>query len=245
MKAKPFRVVWASLALVTVLHARAGAATLEISYGVNLGGAQIMAADFGATLSKTLYSGTFKAKTTGVSKLFSKTRYVLTTQGKAKTGQLLPLVSQYERQKNGKTRTRKLVFDGTMIVTEGQDFPASALPALDSPVADPISAVFAMTVTDNPCNYRTRVFDGRDVYDISTRPKGGSAARPVCALTYKPIAGDDVDNGDTASQSYDITFATAAGAFTFVPINLTGSSKGVPFDVTATAVTIDGAALAF
>jgi Protein of unknown function (DUF3108) len=245
MQAKTSYALWASVAVLLLCQSPARGGTLDISYAVSLGGAQIMEAGFSATVSKSAYTGEFTAKTTGVSKLFSKTRYRLTTRGKVKTSQLLPIASDYERQKNGKTRNRSLAFEDSTILTEGQDFPPSVLPYLGSPVLDPISATFAMALIADPCNFRTRVFDGRDVYDIRTRPLGGTADKPVCNLIYKPVAGDDVDNGDRDTMTYDITFARAAGDFSFVPVSLSGSSKGVPFDVTATALSIDGAAFSY
>ena len=217
-----------------------------MTYEVNLGGAQIMAAEFRGQLEQGTYSGNFTAKTTGVSKLFSKVRLVLAAQGKRKGSTLLPTRFDYERKKNSKTKTRQLNFDATgKVVTDGQDYADTLLLPLASAVFDPISGLFGLTQTDKPCNSKRRIFDGSDIYDISTKPSGGTADKPVCALIYKPIAGDDVDDGDTESKTYEITFTRGTGDFPYIPVSLTGSSKGVPFDVTSKAVSIDGATIDF
>ena len=242
----PTKLLFASLILLSVWQTPGRAGTLEMAYEVNLGGAQIMAADFTGQSGQGNYSGTFSAKTTGVSKLFSKVRLSLVAKGRVKSGKLVPTRFDYERKKNSKTKTRQLAFDAAgKLVTEGQDYSETLLPSLSGSLFDPISGLFGLTQTDKPCNSKRRIFDGSDVYDISTQPSGGTADRPVCNLIYKPIAGDDVDDGDTESKTYEITFIRGTAEFPFIPISLTGSSKGVPFDVTASAVSIDGAAFSY
>lgn len=224
----------------------ASAGTLDISYDVSLGGARIMAADFTADKRADQYTGRFHAKTTGVSKLFSKVRLELSVNGRVAGGKLAPLQYHHERSKNGKAKERAVAFTNKgKVVTEGQDYPGTLLPALDGTLTDPISGLLTLTVTSKPCNMKLRAFDGRDVFDISTKPAGGDGNRLVCSLTYTPVAGNDVDEGDTDAKTYELTLVKATGDFAYIPIMLTGSSKGVPFDVTATNVNIDGTAFSY
>lgn len=220
------------------------AGSLDINYDINMGGARIMAADFQAVQDGGSYSGAFKAKTTGVSKLFSKVRLKLDVQGAVQDESLRPSAYSYERSKNGKSKTRDIRFTGKgKVQTDGQDYPTTLLPALDGVLTDPISGVLSLALTAKPCNVKLRGFDGRDVFDISTKPKSSGDGRVVCTLTYTPVAGNDVDEGDTDSKSYELTLVKGAGDFPYIPVSLSGSSKGVPFDVTATSVSIDGSAL--
>ena len=64
-------------------------------------------------------------------------------------------------------------------------------------------------------------------------------------MVYTPLAGGDVDDGDTAPIRYEITMAPMGEARGYMPIRVTGSTKGVGFEASATSVTVNGAALSY
>jgi hypothetical protein len=107
----------------------------------------------------------------------------------------------------------------------------------------------ASTQSRKPCFGTFRIYDGKDVFDLSLsfKKKITLASSPGlpgldCRLTSTPVAGKDVRNGDTEPQSYGLTLTpiTAAGQTLYIPVRITGSTKGVGVTVSASYLKVDG-----
>jgi hypothetical protein len=229
--------VWGSTAFA--------ADSVNADFDVSLGGARIMKASYAATIDGTQYTASFNAKTVGMSKLFSKIKLNLAAQGKVVDGAIRPQSYSYFRKKNDKTKERGLAFTGAgALKTDGAGYEADIVAAVSKGVIDPLSMVLKLSRSAKPCSGKHRAFDGRDVFDISLSG-GGGGGNVVCKITYKPVAGGDVAEGDTAPQRYEITLAPVGAGQGYVPVRITGTSKGAPFEANATSVSVNGTPLSY
>jgi hypothetical protein len=240
------RVVLLVAGMVFAVSAATAADTIAIDYDVSLGGSRIMKANYAAQLDDKTYTANFSAKTVGVSKVFSKIKLNLSANGQfTKTG-LLPVQYGYFRKKNDKTKERGLQFNGDgTLKTEGAGYEEPILAAVKKNVMDPLSMLLKISRLDKPCSGKHRAFDGRDVFDVSLSTISEDDGRLNCKLVYKPIAGGDVDDGETSPVIYTITLARTNTAQSYVTVAVSGSTKGVPFSVDARSVTVNGAGLSF
>ena len=218
---------------------------ISVDYDISLGGSRVMKADYSATLDDSSYSASLEAKTVGVSKWFSKIRLNMSASGGLSEAGLAPASYSYSRKKNDKRKERVLKFgpDGDLL-TDGTDYDASVVAAIKGKVMDPLSMLLKVTRSDEPCSGKYRAFDGRDVFDLSL--SGGNGAGVVtCKVIYTPVAGADVKDGETDVTRYEISFAPMGDNKGYVPVRLTGSSKGVGFEASARSVTVNGIALSY
>jgi Protein of unknown function (DUF3108) len=218
---------------------------ISVRYDVSLGGTRVMKADYSATVSDDSYTASLEAKTVGVSKMFSKIKLSLNASGALSSVGLIPASYNYSRKKNDKRKERSLSFSpkgGLMM--DGGDYGEGIRAALTAKVMDPLSMLLKLSRSDKPCSGKHRAFDGRDVFDVALSG-GGGAGTQTCKMVYTPVAGSDVEDGKTEPTSYDITLAPLGGGKGYVPIRIAGSTKGVGFEVTASGVSMNGAALSY
>jgi Protein of unknown function (DUF3108) len=241
------RVLMAAAATVALSCAPALAADEIIaSYDVSFGGARVMKANYFAKLSDGSYSASLDAKTVGVSKLLSKIKLNLSANGILKKADVTPLNYNYFRKKNDKRKERSLSFSANGdLVTAGADYDDNILKAINASVMDPLSMLLKLSRAKSPCAGKHRAFDGRDVFDITLSNSGNSGASVTCDVIYTPVAGGDVEDGDTEPKRYEITLAPLGSAHGYIPVRIAGTTKGVGFDVSATAVIVNGAALPY
>jgi Protein of unknown function (DUF3108) len=219
---------------------------ISAGYDVSFAGARIMRASYSATLSDGAYTTALDAKTVGVSKWLKKIKLNMNATGKLNTSGVTPGSYNYARKKNDKRKERSLSFASNGdLVTTGTDYDESILKAISASVMDPLSMLLKLTRTKSPCSGKHRAFDGRDVFDITLSETGKTGTAINCKVVYTPIAGGDVDEGDTEPQSYEITLVPLGSASGYIPVRIAGSTKGVGFDVTATEVSVNGTALAY
>jgi hypothetical protein len=234
-------------AVLSVLAANAACADDVISarYDVSLGGTRVMKADYSATLGDGSYSAALEAKTVGVSKLFSKIKLSLSASGSLTESGVKPATYSYARKKNDKLKSRNLNFapSGELIM-DGDDYGEGIRSALTSKVMDPLSMLLKLSRSAKPCSGKHRAFDGRDVFDVGLSGASKQGGAVTCKLVYTPVAGGDFDDGD-APQTYEITLAPMTGGIGYVPTRITGSTKGVGFEVSAAAVSVNGEALSY
>jgi Protein of unknown function (DUF3108) len=236
---------FAALLVLSPLQATA-AEQIAVNYDVLFGGARIMKASYSATLGDGAYAATLDAKTVGVSKLLSKIKLSLSANGSLQKANLTPQSYNYFRKKNEKSKERNLKFaTNGDLMTEGTDYDATILKAVNASVMDPLSMLLKLTRAKSPCSGKHRAFDGRDVFDITLSNGGKSGETLTCKIVYTPVAGGEVEDGDTEPKRYEITLAPIGNAQGYVPVRIAGSTKGVGFDVNATAVTVNGAPLAY
>jgi hypothetical protein len=234
-----------AIAVLMVQTAAFAADVISARYDVSLGGTRIMKADYSATLGDDSYSAALEAKTVGVSKLFSKIKLSLSASGTLSDSSVKPVSYNYARKKNDKRKERNLNFapNGGLVLNVG-DYDKGIRAALNSKVMDPLSMLLKLSRADKPCSGKHRAFDGRDVFDV-TLSGGKGAGTLTCKMVYTPVAGNDVDDGDTLPKTYEITLAPLGNGNGYVPVRLAGTTKGVGFEATADSVTLNGTALSY
>ena len=229
-----------------LLSGASAADTIAVDYDVSLGGARVMKANYSAQFDDASYAANLSAKTVGVSKVFSKIKLNLSASGRLTKNGLIPVQYGYSRKKNDKTKERNLQFNGDgSLKTDGADYEQPILAAVKKNIMDPLSMLLKISRSDKPCSGKHRSFDGRDVFDISLTTVGSENGRLNCKLVYQPIAGGDVDDGETEAVTYNLTLAPTNTAQSYVTVSVSGSSKGVPFSVDARSVSINGTALSY
>ncbi len=220
--------------------------SVAVDYDVSLGGTRVMKANYSAQFDDQTYTANLSAKTVGVSKVFSKIKLNLSASGRFTKSGLLPVQYGYFRKKNDKTKERNLQFNGDgSLKTEGAGYEQPILVAVKKSIMDPLSMLLKISRSNKPCSGKHRSFDGRDVFDISLTTVSADNGRLNCKLVYQPVAGGDVDDGETEPVTYNLTLAPTNTAQSYVTISVSGSSKGVPFSVDARSVSVNGAALSF
>jgi opacity protein-like surface antigen len=220
--------------------------SVNISYDVFLGGSRVLKAEYAAQFDDATYAANFSAKTVGMSKMFSKIKLNLAVNGRLSEDGLQPIQYAYYRKKNDKVKERGLQFksDGSL-KTEGAGYDAPLIAVLKKNVTDPLTMLLKISRSDKPCSGKHRSFDGRDVFDISLAQVSADNGRLECTLVYKPVAGADVNDGDTDAVTYGIRLAPTKTTQKYVTVGLTGSNKGVPFSVDATSISVNGAPLTY
>ncbi len=219
---------------------------ISVSYDISLAGTRIMKASYAATLNDVDYKAALEARTVGVSKLVSKIKLNLNASGSFSNNDVTPASYNYSRKKNDKRKQRSLKFaPNGDLVTTGVDYDASIMKAVSASVMDPLSMLLKLSRAKSPCTGKHRAFDGRDVFDVSLSSGSKNGSTVTCKAVYTPVAGGDVEDGDTSPKSYEITLAPLGTAPGYIPVRIAGSTKGVGFDVSATAVTVNGAPLAY
>jgi hypothetical protein len=216
----------------------------QIDYDVNVGGARIMKADLKVTIDSDDYNASLNARSVGMSKLVKKIKLNLDAKGEAEKPDLVPVSFNYERKKNDKTKRRKLTFNQGKLVSQGTDFEPKVLAAIGDNTIDPLTMLLKLGRSSNPCSGKHRAFDGRDVFDVTFANAKKTGRQLDCTLIYTPIAGGDVEDGETDKVNYKISFVEG-GTAGYLPVRVSGSSTGISFDVTATEVSLNGSALTF
>lgn len=238
------RIGWVFGLVMLALPVQA-ADVISVNYDISLGGSRIMKADYSASFDDDSYSADLEAKTIGVSKWFSKIKLNMSVKGGLNETGLTPASYAYSRKKNDKRKERVLNFaPGGALLTEGEDYDASILAAIKGKVMDPLSMLLKVTRSGKPCSGKYRAFDGRDVFDLALSGDSG-AGNVTCTVIYTPVAGADVDDGDTDATRYEITFAPMGVDKGYVAVRLTGRSKGVEFEARAKSVTVNGQPLSY
>jgi hypothetical protein len=108
------------------------------------------------------------------------------------------------------------------------------------------------TASENPCNASQRVFDGRDVFELTfsdagTGKLGGDAAYrgdvQNCQVRWHAIAGRSAEKGEP-DEVYGVSFAPLgtlpSGQTLWFPVSLTGTIKGLDFEAYVTKLGVDG-----
>lgn len=219
---------------------------VKARYEVTLGGTNVMKAEYNATLDGGQYQSKLTARSVGLTKLLSKYELSISAKGAVADADVRPASYNYARKKNKKLKERALTFgpDGNLDM-QGADYGDAVYASLKDGVTDPLAMLLRLSRSGEPCKGKHRVFDGRDVFDISLSGAAKDKGSISCKLTYTPVAGGDVDDGDTDPQNYMVTLAPLGGAGGYIPVGISGRSKGVPFSVTATDVSYNGTPVDF
>jgi hypothetical protein len=230
---------------------------IAISYQASTSGAPMMKASLAATLDGETYSASFNAKTTGVTNMLSKYKIGMNVSGTMAGSKLKPNRFTKAIDKKKKDKSADLAFekDGTFTLVT-QDGPveesADVMAAAKGKAIDPVSALLRFAVMQGaagakPCSGSLRTYDGRDVVDFTLGlvEKHGEAYE--CKLTYKSVAGRDVENNEGETVSYGLWLSPvpvpSSETPLYLPLRLTGSYNHLPVTVEATGVSVNGAAV--
>lgn len=228
--------------------------TVSISYQASTSGAPMMKAGLEATLDGETYSASFSAKTTGVTNMLSKYKIGMNVSGTMAGNKLKPVHFTKAIDKKKKDKSADLTFekDGTFTLVT-QDGPAEesaeVMAAAKGKAIDPVSALLRFAVAQGasgakPCSGSLRTYDGRDVVDFSLSLVEKSGATFHCKLTYKSVAGRDVENNEGETVSYGLWLAPVSVPSSesplYLPLRLTGTYTHLPVTVEATGVSVNG-----
>lgn len=244
----------AALVAGLAMVAPAVAETIELGYVVEVAGTMVMKAAYSAEIESGSFESSLFGKTAGMSDMFSGYKMNWSATGLYDEGQFSP--QSYENTRKKKSKKAKSTGinwqpNGAVLLSTGAAPPTAVLAALKGPSSDPLTAILKMASaqTKKPCSGKFRVYDGKDVYDLSLSFKkkitlAGATGQPglECGLTSTPIAGRAVEKGEDKPDSYGLILAPlkAGGQTLHIPVRITGSTKGLNVTVSAHYVKVDG-----
>jgi Protein of unknown function (DUF3108) len=251
------RLKWIMVAggsVVAVAAPALAGSTIEMRYAVEVAGAQVMKVSYSAAIAGSNFESELVAKTSGMSNVFSGYRMNWSAAGRYADGTFSPQSYENTRKKKSKkAKSTGITWEsGGVAQATGAALPSAVSAALNGTSSDPLTAVLKIASSQGkkPCSGKFRVFDGRDVFDLSLSLKkkitlASAAGVPglECSLTSTPVAGRAVDDGETKPDAYGLTLAPikSDGLTLYIPVRITGKSKGLSVTVTASSITIDGA----
>lgn len=258
MASKPLNHILAgslAAAALAFSHPASAGDQIDLAYVVEMAGATVMKARYHADIGADSFATSLSGKSSGMTSYFSEYKMNLSATGRVDGAQFIPGVFENDRKKTGKKkRSTDIVWqpDGTVTITRGSETeapPPKVAASLGNTASDPLTALLKMANSqkDKPCSGKFRVFDGKDVFDLSLAGRSGATSAHDCVLTWLPIAGADFDEGETDPESYGLRLAPLqlpAGKVIHIPMQITGKSKGLKVTVSAAAVTLNGQALA-
>lgn len=235
-----------ALGLAAAGPAAAGAAGVTVSYNVDIGPMTVTVVKFSVDLSGEQAHARARIKTVGMTRAFSE--FGATAEAETRLGQPAPEPMSYRitRDQSDMRKVTTLTWDGGAVTYDppikNPERKARLDEALAGDVVDPVTAVLRMgTVGENPCPSAQKVFDGREVFELTLTDKGmgkadgesawtGEVQR--CSVRWEPIAGRSKDKG-VPGDSYDVGFAPVAelgdGRRLWLPVDMSGTLKGLGF----------------
>ncbi|WP_373503861.1 DUF3108 domain-containing protein [Aestuariivirga sp.] len=232
---------------------------VSATYNVNVGPMTMMVVRFGSSFSSDAVRSQATIKSKGISAVFSE--FTARAEGDGRLdGQIIqPALFTLSRERDDRKKKTTIEWgDGGTITTDPPahkkpDVRARIESALTPDVSDPITAILRVgTTAENPCNAKQRVFDGRDVFDLTlsdagagVKKKDGAYRGPVrnCRVRWHPVAGRSAERREP-DGTYGISFAPlgtlASGQTFWLPVALSGTIKGLDFEVHMTKLKVDG-----
>jgi hypothetical protein len=250
----------AGAALALPATAQAGS-VLDIAYTVDVAGATVLNAQYRTEINANGFESALFGKTSGVSDMFAGYKMNLSATGRVTGGKFLPGIYANDRKKKGKkAKSTDITWSsaGEVAVAykdEPMPLPPAVAAALRKNSSDPLTAILKMANSqqDKPCSGKYRVYDGKDVFDLSlafqknfTLASTGNGDGLECRLTWTPVAGVAVDRGETDAESYALSLVPvklSSGKLMHVPMQIVGKNKGMTVTVSASSVTVDGQAV--
>lgn len=247
--------VAAGLGLASAVPAQAG--SIELGYVVEVAGTTMMKAAYRTEINGGSFESSLFGKTEGVTSMFSGYKMNLSASGRVAGNSFLPAAYENDRKKKGKkAKSTGLTWqpDGSVTVGTAQGVkppPAAVASAIGASTSDPLTAILKMANNQSkkPCSGKFRVYDGKDVFDLSLSFSKtialGNASGLDCKLTWTPVAGVAVDKGETDVESYGLVLAPVrvGDDIMHLPVRITGSTKGLSIVVSSSVIKVDGQAV--
>ncbi|MFN4140700.1 DUF3108 domain-containing protein [Aestuariivirga sp.] len=237
------------LAVALPAHA---AEQISISYRLDVTSVTMMTAKFDLDFSPDAVRAKARIKNKGISELFSQYSAKVMIESKIRDAEIRPAQFHLTREKRDRTKETLVSWnDGGKVSVDPPahrkaEVRAKVEQALTGDVADPITAILRVGSSGaNPCPSVQLAFDGQNVFQLTFRDLGkgeaeaGSYRGPVqnCEVRWSPIAGSSAEKGEPG-EDYRVAFAPAgtlpSGKTLWLPVSLTGSIKGLPFEATVT-----------
>jgi hypothetical protein len=236
-----------TLLLGALISAGSGVAAdnveVAIRYGVDIKGVTVMKVNYLLQIEDGIYKSDIQAKTTGFANWLSDYKMAMGSSGALKESGVVPANFTRERKKKGKwkgatTNWRK----GAPLIDEesgGEDY-ASMADAVDGVTLDPLTLLLRQSLgagAGAPCEGRHRVYDGRDVYDVTFSGDSGVNRDTVsCHIRLSYVAGREVERSKpqpAKPDDYDLTLrrvnAERLGRAIWLPEEITGRASGQRF----------------
>ena len=224
---------------------------LSLRYDVGVSGLRVMKVKFYSEFTSGKYSAVARLKPKGLFNVFMKKKLDLEVSGTFNSINPQPIVFHYQSKKKSKRKKAQVRWqNGKVVQWQATPTPgAGERKAIDAAIAkgalDPLSALFALARQDAKtlCTGRFHVFDGVDVYDLKltqlgrTRIRNSSYSGPAmkCRMVYVPIAGmserkkkKQLKNPPTFTLWMARVKSAALGPV-WIPVQVTGRTKGKPF----------------
>lgn len=182
---------------------------ITLGYKVTEIGFSILSADFNIELSRSRYKAVSLIKTEGIAGLILQSRWDIVSEGRISPRGVTPTRYRSDistnRGRGAVSVTRK---NGKYLISAVPKIRADRKPLLAKKLRpnlpDPLSAMIATSLFNSakPCTGRQRVFDGRQVFDLSYRfdakvaiKVGSQYSGPAfkCRVKHTPIAGQPAD----------------------------------------------------
>jgi hypothetical protein len=226
----------------TTSAALAEDARVSVRYEVEVKGVTIMKLRFTTQIRGNAYATEITAKTTGMANWFSDYKIEMGAQGTLNSSSFTPASFSRERKKNGKKKETTTDWSGgAPLITEenGDDDYAAMAQVVNGSTVDPLSLLLSLSFNsnDSPCKGGRRVFDGRDVYDVTLSDgKKEDDGRVSCRITLNYVAGKEVANAKPEAakpDSYGVLLkpvnAAALGRIIWLPEQISGRASGQNF----------------
>jgi hypothetical protein len=243
------KVLFWTFALGFLSFAAQGAAAgqVAVTYKVDVGPMTLTTVRFEIDAGADRVTSTARIKSGGLANLFAEYSAVAEATSLIGSGAPQPVSFNLVRERDKDIRRSSLSWspDGVLTYEPQHGKPErrdSIARALSAGVTDPITAVLRIgTAGETPCPSVHDVFDGRDVFELSLTGRGsgkldGDAAFKGevqrCEVRWTPLAGRAKEK-NVPGDIYDVAFAPVgrlpAGQRLWLPVDLTGSLKGLPF----------------
>jgi hypothetical protein len=233
-----------SVGLLTTAATRGAYAdevTVDADYNASIGGFPIASGSLQFKLNGQTYDAHINAQVTGLAALIASRTAVGTATGRAEPNHILPesysLSIQGGQSVNEVAETfsnnKVVALAATELHLAGWDDRVPLLPIHKQGVVDPLGAfVIPMPPGKDPftpavCNRTLKIFDGRVRYDlhlvygartdVTGQPGSYSGPAIICAVAYRPIAGQRILSEEQQKFERNIEFS-----IWFVPVGQTG-----------------------
>jgi hypothetical protein len=193
------------------------------------------------------FSADAQIRTSGVLALFKKVDLHAVSQGAVDGEALRPTSFRHQNKDGHDNRQVQVRWDGGDVTTSAAPYwPNMGEPAVTQTqkraAADPLTQLMRLSLTaspDGPCHGSLRMFDGRELYDVTlaaphSRPKTPvetrfNMANPLsCSLTLQEVAGFDPKPANNKSQGLKmpvtLRVAQAGGDGPWIITGLTGAT---------------------
>ncbi|MFM8746523.1 MAG: hypothetical protein ACKOED_07650 [Aestuariivirga sp.] len=236
-----------ALGLLGLAGGTAAASQVAVTYKVDVGPVTLTTVRFILDVGADTVTSTARIKSNGLANLFAEYSAVARATSLINGGAPQPVSFDLvrEREKDIRRATLSWTADGDLTYEPQSPRPErreDIARALNSRVTDPITAVLRIgTAGETPCPSVHEVFDGRDVFELALTDKGaghlddGAAYQGMvqhCEVRWTPLAGRAKEK-NVPGDSYDVAFAPVGklptGQQLWLPVDLRGSLKGLPF----------------